>query len=112
MTTVAPQVWDGNCLSSGGLAFVVFASGTSSPGTPTMPVIAAASNTNSTWVLPSDRLGDFLRVHATAHLVCHDAGELHRLLHDHLAGDRAARQALWGFVAEGRMSDVGLLDQL
>src|SRR5262249_40392205 len=111
MTTIAPQLWDGTYLGPGGLTFAVLANSASSPGAPTA-VIAAASNAQGTWVLPSDRLGDFLRMHATVHLVCHGAGELHRLLHDHLAGDPAARQVLWDFVADGRLSDVGLLDQL
>jgi hypothetical protein len=44
----------------------------------------------------------------------HDAGELHYVLHEHLgaAGDAAARNVLWQFVAQGRFLDVGLLDQL
>jgi hypothetical protein len=54
--------------------------------------------------------------HAAAHLVCHDAGELHRVVHDHLlaAGDDGARarRALWEFVRVGRLHDVLLLDQL
>src|SRR5262245_22555605 len=112
MATSVLHPWDGTCLSSGYLAFAVFASGAYSPGTTAKPVIAAASNAQETWLVPAARLGDFLRMHATVHVVCHGAGELHRLLHDHLAGDPAARQVLWDFVASSRLSDVGLLDQL
>jgi hypothetical protein len=107
MTTEQPEMWDGTRLGGSAVALVVFAEG--GP-----PAVAAASNGRSSRVVPPDRLGPFLRVHEGVPLLCHGAGELHRVLHDHLGGaaDAGARQALWDSVRAGRLYDVRLLDQL
>jgi predicted outer membrane repeat protein len=79
-----------------------------------VPALAGASDGQTACVVPPNRLGGFLLVHAAAQLVCPNAGELHRVLHAHLgaANDTAAQQALWRFPAEGRLIDLSLLDQL
>jgi hypothetical protein len=117
MTTIASRPWDGSHVRAGDAGYTVLALLTTevaSPGTAPTPVIAAASDGRGVWVVPPARLGPFLRAHADANLVCHDAGELHRVLRDHLRGadDPEAQRLLWQFAATGRLSDVGLLDQL
>jgi hypothetical protein len=114
MTAIILPMWDGSCLGTGYLAIAVFTVNDPSPGSTPAPVVAAASNGADARVVPPARLGSFLSVHAAAQLVCHDAGELHRVLHDHLPGDgdADARQALWEFTRAGRLHDVQLLDQL
>src|SRR5262249_7133540 len=109
-----PQQWDGTtCLTrSNYIALVVFTAAAASPGPAVEPVIAAAGNGQDVQVVPPARLGNFLRVPAGAHFLRHDAGELHRLLHEYLASDAVARQLLWKAVADGRLADIGLLDQL
>ena len=111
MTTTTTQTWDGSRLNTPFLALEVLP-GDAPAGTATMPVTAAASDSNGVWLIAADQLRAFLAAHSHAHLVCDGAGELHRLLHDHLAGDAVAQRILWKFVADGRLSDVSLLDQL
>jgi hypothetical protein len=93
---------------------VVLTGGAPAPGGVPGPALAGASDGQTAWVVRPDRLGGFLRIHASAQLVCPNAGELHRVLHAHLvvANEAAAQQALSRFVAEGRLVDVSLLDLL
>ncbi len=78
------------------------------------PLLGAAGNGIQSFVLQPPQFGPFLRLHPAGHLVCHDAGVLHRTLHDHLknSGDSAAVDTLWRFAREGRLYDVALLHQL
>jgi hypothetical protein len=112
MTTTL-QEWAGTCLGTGHLAVTLFGTGSTSVSPPPDPVLAV-SNGGSTFLVSPPQLGHFLRTHAGAQFICHDAGELHHALHDCLgtASDPEAQQLLWQVVADGRLHDVGLLDQL
>jgi hypothetical protein len=114
MAATAPPQWDGTRLSDGHVALVVFAAGGPSPGSTPAPVVAAASNGQDARVVAPAQLDHFMRVHSASQLVCDDAGQLYRTVNHHLtaAGDRAVQQGLGQVVAEGRLDDVGLLDQL
>jgi hypothetical protein len=115
MTASTPQLWKGTSLSDDKVALVVFAAGGETAGTAPKQVIAAATNGhNAPVVVPVAQMADFLKVHARAHLVCHDAGQLHLVLSQDpvVAADAGALQALRGFVRDGRLYDVMLLDQL
>jgi hypothetical protein len=112
MVTNLP-LWDGAPLSGGGFSLVVFAAEQAPAATPPAPVLAGVSDGRSSLVLRPEQLGPFLRLHAGAHLACHDAAELHSALRHHLdrAGDAEGVRALWGFARQCRLHDVALLDQ-
>jgi hypothetical protein len=113
MTTATPPLWDGTCMSPDYLSVVVLAAGGEAPGTTAVQVIAAG-NGPDVRIVPPEQLGRLIRAHSGARLLCHDVGGLCRAVSHHFAGagDREAQQALRQFVEEGRVYDVGLLDQL
>jgi len=107
VTTNTPRVWNHDFLGDGPVALTLIDS--ASPDAPAAPLLGAAGNGLQSFVLRSPQFGPFLGLHAAVHLVCHDAGVLHRTLHDHLI---AAGDLLWRFAREGRLHDVALLHQL
>jgi len=103
--------WDGSTLPDDEIAVVLFARTTSSGAR--VPVLAAVATGSFTALLLPDQFGAFLEQHAAATLVCHDAAELHWLLHGHFqqSDDQQSLERLWAFSAEARLVDIGILDQ-
>jgi hypothetical protein len=114
MTTTNPPQWDGTRFATPGIVVEVLTAAAQSGGIVPAPVCAVAGNGQHQCMLAPAQLGRFLRLHADTHLVCTNAGELHRALDGYLggAGDHEAQELLWQFAGAGRLSDVGLLDQL
>jgi hypothetical protein len=107
--------WDGQVLASEEVALALFAPAPSVAPAATTPVgtaLGAAAGGERTVLLPPDRLGAFLKLHAKVTLICVDAAALHWRLHDILANqhDSDAQAALWGFSADARLIDLRLLD--
>jgi hypothetical protein len=115
MSVPAPaRFWDGTPRGAGALSLVLLSADTGAAGAPPAPVLAGVHDGSAGLLLRPQQLGPFLRLHAGAHLACHDAADLHRVLRRHLTGvgDEGAVEALWGFSRDCRLYDVGLLDQL
>ena len=104
--------WDGQQFLGGRLALAILSP--PSTGQVSGHLVVATCAEVARCVVRPENLGAFLRVHRDAVIACHDAGAMHWALADHLghAGDRAARDALWGFSRAALLVDVGLLDQL
>ncbi len=112
--TTAHRQWDGHALGEGGISLIVLTAGGPAPGAFSTPLLAAAAGDGGAYVVKPADLGRFLLAQAGAHMACHDAGELHLVLDDHfgVTGEAAARDALRRLVRDGRLVDVGLLEQL
>ena len=103
--------WDDNALPEGEIALVLFARTTSSGAR--VPVLAAVATGSFTALLLPDQFSSFLGQHEAATIICHDAAELHWLLHGHFQQprDQESLERLWVFSAEARLVDIGILDQ-
>jgi len=62
-------------------------------------------------LLSPEMLGNFIRQHREAVLVCYNAAELHWLLEGHFRNDAESLDVLWAFSRESRLLDIMLLDQ-
>ena len=114
MTGSSPPVGDNASRRAGYLVLAMLTRSNGASDVAPLPVLAAVGNQQGTWPLQPAQLGQFLRANASAHFVCDNAGGMHHILHHHLgrAGDTTAQQILWNLVADGRLLDTGLLDQL
>jgi hypothetical protein len=115
MNTDKPEIWSGCSIASDGyLGFAVYAPGTRPAGQAPTLLLAAANPGQEGYVIPIERIGEFVQVHAQAYLICYDAADVHWILHDHLSrySDHLALGTLWSFSRSHRLIDLGLLDQL
>jgi hypothetical protein len=112
MTIMTQFEWDGQRLSGDRVALAVVC--VSKIGHDAEPVLAAACAAEARCLIRPDQLGEFVRVHRDATLICHNVGATHWAIADHLkrGGEHQALDDLWRFSREGKLADVGLLDQL
>lgn len=103
--------WDGSTLPGDEIALVLFARTTSSGAR--VPVLGAVATGSAGFLLLPHQFAPFLEQHAEATLICHDAADLHWLLHGHFqqSDDQQSLERLWAFSAEARLVDIGILDQ-
>jgi hypothetical protein len=102
--------WDGQPARISHLALALGTSTEPDQG----PSLGVAAESGERYEIKSGRIGEFLRIHWNAVLVCHDAANLHWTIADHLqrVGDMVAWAKLWGFSRSSRIHDLRLFDQL
>jgi hypothetical protein len=105
--------WDRSTLGGGPIALVVFPQSLPQATQQLLPTIGAASTRERSVLLLTPDLGDFLRCHPDADVVCHDAARLHGLLRGFFvqSKDGEALRLLWRMSGTDRLLDIQILDQ-
>jgi len=111
MTDDRTPWWDDSTLPDDEIVVALFARTTSAGAR--VPVLGAVATGSAGFLLLPHQFSSFLEQHEAATIICHDAADLHWLLHGHFqqSDDQQSLERLWAFSEEARLVDIGILDQ-